>query len=73
MFLRSKRIRFCAFRVLEKLEPEILRHNALNYDDAENMTLSPKYSLIRLSAGLINDPEDIVYAAKKLVEINHFV
>ena len=35
--------------------------------------LSPEYSLIRFSAGLINNVEDIKYLEQKLIAINKMV
>lgn len=56
---------FCAYRLIENLKPEL--------KDIQKIVdghLNPKFSLIRLSAGFINDAEDIRYAADKLIAIN---
>lgn len=57
---------FCAYRLIENLKPEL--KDVTKIVDGK---LSPAFSLIRLSAGLINVPEDIEYAAGKLCEINN--
>ena len=56
---------FCAYRVMEILRPELKEEPKI-----VNGKLNEGYSLIRLSAGFINDPEDIWYAARKLAKIN---
>lgn len=57
---------FCAYRILEKIKPSLCELK----NKVQNKKLHPAYSLIRLSAGLINDPEDIKEAVNKLVYIN---
>lgn len=54
---------FCAYRAMEKLLPDVSPLTS-------SMTLSKDFSLIRFSAGLINDEEDILYVANKLKMIN---
>lgn len=56
---------FCTYKVLEKLKPELLKQDTLI-----NGKLNPNYSLIRLSAGLINDELDIWKSIEKLCYIN---
>ena len=56
---------FCAYRVMEILRPELK-----NEPKVVNGKLNEGYSLIRLSTGFINAPEDIWYAAEKLAKIN---
>lgn len=58
---------FCAYRVIEELKPELKRMPKIV--DGE---LNEAFSLIRLSAGFINDADDIRYAAEKLIAINMF-
>lgn len=57
---------FCAYRLLEKINPN-LRDIKEKIVDGK---LDSRYSLIRLSAGVINTPEDIYYASRKLIKIN---
>ena len=77
---------FCAYTLIEKLknikEVELVENNNLvnlkslyklsdnSYIAEETIKLSNKYSLIRFSAGLINDVSDIKYLKEKLIEIN---
>lgn len=55
---------FCSYRLIEK---------ALGLDGRNAVRhgkLDPSYSLIRLSGGLLSEPEDFAYAAAKLAAIN---
>ena len=54
---------FCAYRAMEKLLPDVSPLTS-------SMTLSKDFSLVRFSAGLINDENDILYVANKLKMIN---
>ncbi len=56
---------FCTYKVLEKLKPELLKQEKII-----NGKLNTNYSLIRLSAGLINDKLDIWKTIEKLCYIN---
>lgn len=53
--------------LVENLKPEVA--NAPK--KIINGALNPAYSLIRLSAGLVTDPNDIKKAAQKLIYINN--
>ena len=57
---------FCAYRIVERLKPELSEIK----DKIVHGELNHAYSLIRLSAGLGTDPEDIEKAVRKLVRIN---
>ena len=56
---------FCSYRLIENLK---------NLQSIPNKIvdghLNSQYSLIRLSASLINDVEDIQFATNKLIKIN---
>lgn len=56
---------FCAYRLIEELKPELKEKQKI-----VDGHLNDDFSLIRLSAGFINDADDIRYAADKLIEIN---
>ena len=56
---------FCVYKILESIKPELI-----NQEPIINGELNPDYSLIRLSAGLINDRLDIERAVDKLCYIN---
>ena len=56
---------FCTYKVLERLKPELLKQEKII-----NGKLNTNYSLIRLSAGLINDELDIWKTIEKLCYIN---
>jgi cysteine desulfurase/selenocysteine lyase len=57
---------FCAYRILERLKPE-LKDVKKKVVDGE---LNPLYSLIRLSGGLATSVDDIYTTVEKLIEIN---
>lgn len=71
---------FCAYTLIERLKGitplsvnqpgggNVLKYGSITSDD---YSLPRDYSLIRLSAGLINTPDDIAYAADKLIVINN--
>jgi hypothetical protein len=56
---------FCTYKVLEMLKPNLIKEEKII-----NGKLNPNYSLIRLSAGLINDELDIWKTIEKLCYIN---
>lgn len=56
---------FCTYKVLEMLKPNLIKEEKII-----NGKLNTNYSLIRLSAGLINDELDIWKAIEKLCYIN---
>lgn len=56
---------FCAYRLIENL-----KHLQSIQNKIINGKLNSQYSLIRLSASLINDKKDIQFAANKLIKIN---